>query len=104
MFGNIALLNSLDKTYIFWYVGFIFLSIYALTDLMDRNVSAFAWETLRSGIGLAFLYQQNDWFGAAIYFSSIINIIGVYFILCIIITGLLVMKHRKEDQAFLIQA
>jgi hypothetical protein len=37
LFGNIALINSLDKSYIFWYGGFIFLSVYALTDLMDRK-------------------------------------------------------------------
>ena len=104
MFGNIALINSLDKSYIFWYGGFIFLSVYALTDLMDRNASAVGWELLRSGLGLAFLYQQDDWFGAGSYSSFINYILGAYFIASIVITGWFVIKHRKEDQGVLVKA
>ena len=100
MFGNIALINNLDKSYIFWYGGFIFLSVYALTDLMDRNVSAILAEVLRSGLGLAFLYQQDDWFGASTYLASVNYILGAYFIVSIVITGWFVMKHRKEDHSF----
>ncbi|MEO7394178.1 MAG: sterol desaturase family protein [Chitinophagaceae bacterium] len=97
MFGNIALLNSLDKTYIIWYGVFLFLSVYALTDMMDRNQYAIVWEAIRSGLGLGFLYMQDDWFGASTYLSSIKYIAGAYFILSIIITGWFVIKHRKED-------
>ena len=96
-FGSIALINSLDKTYIFWYGGFIFLTIYALTDLMDRNQSAIVCEVMRSGLGLYFLYVQGDWFGASGYLSLVKYILGAYFILSVIVTGWLVMKHRKED-------
>lgn len=104
MFGNISLINNLDQSYIVWYGGFIFLSVYALTDLMDRNSSAVIWETLRSGFGLTFLYQQNDWFGASAYDTSVKYILGAYFIISIAVTGWLVIKHRKEDQALLINA
>jgi len=98
MFGNIALINGLDKSYIFWYGGFIFLSVYALTDLMDRNPSAIVWEFIRSSIGLSFLFQQNDWFGAGTYLSSAKFILGAYFIISIFVTGWFVLKHKKEDQ------
>ncbi len=97
LFGNIALVNTLDKTYIFWYAGFIFLSVYALTDLMDRNGSAIVWECLRCGLGFMFLVQQKDWFGAGTYVSSIQYILGAYFIVSVITTGWFVIKHRKED-------
>jgi len=104
LFGNIALINGREISYIIWYGGFIFLSVYALTDLMDRNSSAIAWEALRSGLGLSFLYQQNDWFGAAIYISSAKYLLAAYFIISIMVAGWLVLKHRKEDQAVLINA
>ena len=104
MFGNIALINSLDKSYIIWYGGFLFLSVYALTDLMDRNASAIGWELLRSGLGLAFLYQQDDWFGAAIIFRLSTTYLDAYFIASIVITGWFVIKHRKEDQGVLVNA
>ena len=97
LFGNIALINGLDKNYIFWYGGFIFLSVYALTDLMDRNASAVIWEFIRCSVGLSLLYAQNDWFGAGTYFPAAKFIIAAYFILSVMITGWFVLKHKKED-------
>jgi alkylglycerol monooxygenase len=98
LFGNIAPINTLDKNYIFWYGGFIFLSVYALTELMDRNQHAIVWEALRCGLGLYFLYVQGDWFGANSYLSSATYIVGAYFILSIVVTGWFVVKHAKEDK------
>jgi alkylglycerol monooxygenase len=97
LFGNIALINSIDKAYIFWYGGFIFLSVYALTDLMDRNSSAFVWEAIRCFVALSFIYAQNDWFGAGGYVSSAKFILAAYFILSLMVTGWFVLKHKKED-------
>jgi alkylglycerol monooxygenase len=97
LFGNIAVLNTLDKNYIFWYGGFIFLSVYALTELMDRNQYAIVWEALRCGLGLYFLYIQNDWFGASTYLASIKYILTAYFILSFVVAGWFVVKHSKED-------
>ncbi len=97
MFGNIALLNSQDQNYIFWYGSFIFLTVYALTDLMDRNSSAIVWETIRSGLGVYFIYQQQDWFGASTFIPNIQYLLCAYFIISIIITAFFVIKHKKED-------
>ncbi len=97
LFGNIANINALNKSYIFWYGGFVFLSVYAFTDLMDRNNTAIVWECLRCGLGLAFLLQQNDWFGAGAYLPSVKYILSAYFLVSIMATGWLVVKHRRED-------
>ena len=102
LFGNIALINSLDSSYIFWYGGFIFISVYALTELMDRNPWALFWETARCGLGLSFLWQQSDWFGASTYLSTIRFIMGAYFILSIAVTGWFVYRHWKEDAVVLV--
>jgi len=98
LFGNIALINSLDKSYIIWYGGFLFLCVYALTDMMDRNQYAIVWEIIKSGLGLYFIYQQGDWFGAGIYLSSIQYILAGYFILSIAVTGWFIYLHYKEDK------
>jgi alkylglycerol monooxygenase len=98
MFGNIAAINQLDKNYIFWYGGFLFLSVYAMTDLMDRNSYAIIWEIIRCALGLWFLYDQDDWFGASAYFASMKFIVGAYFILSMIVTGWFVYKHHTEDK------
>ncbi|HQZ75909.1 MAG TPA: hypothetical protein PLO70_15420, partial [Chitinophagaceae bacterium] len=83
--------------YIFWYGGFIFLTVYALTELMDRNPWALFWEAARSGLGLAFLLQQNDWFGSVTYFSPVMYALSAYFIFSFLVTAWFVVKHRKED-------
>jgi len=98
LFGNIAYINSIDSSYIYWYGAFVFLTVYALTDLMDRNRTAIAWEILRSGLGLYFLYEQSDWFGASQWLSSVKYILGAYFIVSILVTALFVVKHTKEDK------
>ncbi len=100
LFGNIAVINQLDSANIFWYAGFTFLTVYALTDLMDRNPSAMIAELLRSGLGLYFLYSQDDWFGASAFLSSIKFILGAYFIVSVVVSGWFVVKHMKEDRKF----
>lgn len=98
MFGNISLFNGLDKTYIIWYAVFIFLSVYSLTDLMDRNASALYCECVRSGLGIYFLITQKNWFGAANYFSPIVYVLGAYFIGSVLITAWLAHQQKREDQ------
>jgi hypothetical protein len=97
LFGNISVINSLDGSYIFWYGGFVFLSVYSLTELMDRNPGAFIWEGLRSAAGIGFLIWQGDWFGASAWLTTIKYILGSYFIFSFLATGWFVVKHRRED-------
>jgi alkylglycerol monooxygenase len=87
LFGNIASINRQDPYDIFWYGIFIFLSVYALTDLMDRNRFAILWEIIRSIFGIAILIHQGDWFGMNNYVAIARYVVGGYFILSIIITG-----------------
>ncbi|MFM8744058.1 MAG: sterol desaturase family protein [Cytophagales bacterium] len=60
LFGNIA---SIGSPMIYVYGLFVFLSVYAITDLLDNNRYAFIWEIIRSGMGLAILITTRDWFG-----------------------------------------
>jgi hypothetical protein len=97
LFGQIAYINSLDSSYIYWYGAFTFLSVYALTELMDRNRYAIIWEALRCGLGLWFLWEQGDWFGAGQWMASVKYILAAYFVSSILITGFFNVKHYKED-------
>jgi sterol desaturase/sphingolipid hydroxylase (fatty acid hydroxylase superfamily) len=83
LFGNIAGIKAIDTGLIFWYGGFIFLSVYALTDLMDGNLSSIAWEILRSGLGSWFLISQGDWFGASAYAPAVRYVLAGYFIISV---------------------
>lgn len=100
LFGNIAVIDKLNETYIYIYGGFIFLGIYAFTELMDRNPYAIGWEAARCILGIAFIYQQGDWFGASSFMAGIQYILAGYFILSLLATAYFVMRHYKEDYKF----
>ncbi len=95
LFGNIAKIGSPDM---FYYGGFVFLSVYAYTELMDRNNYAIIWEAVKNIFGIAIIYQQHDWFGASQYISWINYVLIAYFITATFITAWFVYKHRKENQ------
>jgi alkylglycerol monooxygenase len=97
LFGNIAAINALNNTYIYQYGAFVFLSIYAFTELMDRNRYAFAWETLKNTLGFYFIYKQGDWFGASSLIPGITIILGAYFIISTIISTWFVYQHNLEE-------
>lgn len=98
LFGQIASIKSLNPSYIFWYGGFLFLSVYSLTDLMDRNSTAVIAEGIRLLLGGAFLINQHDWFGINHFWQPAWYFIGAYLLLSFIITAWFVWKHYREDQ------
>ena len=97
LFGNIGAINKLDSTYIYIYGGFVFLSVYAFTDLMDRNPYAIVWEILKNAFGIAIIYRQGDWFGASTWLWWINYTLIAYFIVSTAVTTWFVYKHYKED-------
>ena len=60
LFYNLA---SIGAPGIFYYGGFVFLTVFAYTELMDRNPFAWCWEALKSSYALYFVFTTGDWFG-----------------------------------------
>ncbi|MFT3843642.1 MAG: sterol desaturase family protein [Lacibacter sp.] len=96
LFGNIADINALNASYIYIYGLFVFLCVYAYTELMDKNKYAAVWEIIKNSFGAAILFQTGDWFGASKYFTAIKYVLMLYFVLSSVITLWFVMKHEKE--------
>ncbi|MBA4302147.1 MAG: sterol desaturase [Cyclobacterium sp.] len=59
LFGNLATIGAPG---IFYYGGFVFLTVFAYTELMDRNPNAWAWELLKVAYALYFVVNSGDWF------------------------------------------
>jgi alkylglycerol monooxygenase len=95
LFGHIAQIGSPGM---FWYGLFVFLQVYALTELMDRNRSALFFELLKNVFGVVLLYQQQNWFGAAAVIPFIKPVLLAYFILSSGIVAAFVQRHYREDQ------
>ncbi|CAN5810217.1 sterol desaturase family protein [soil metagenome] len=99
LFGNIA---KIGMPGIFIYGGFIFIMVYAFTDLMDRNAYAFVWELLKNLFGLGIIYYTGDWFGASSYFPWINTALIAWFILSSVICAWFVfVDFRKEARPVL---
>ena len=94
LFGNIAAIGSPNM---FIYGGFIFLFVYALTELMDRNVWVIFFETIKAGFGIWFINQNGDWFGADKLIVGVSVFVQVYFVVSWVVTAGFALKHRKED-------
>jgi len=70
LFGNIAKIGSPSM---FVYGGFVFLFVYAFTELMDRSTYAWAWELLKTCLGIGIILYTGDWFGAGNYAPYILT-------------------------------
>jgi len=97
-FGNIALINKMGDFYIYIYGAFIFLSVYAYTELMDRSAFAIIWELVRNATGIAIIYLQGDWFGLNDLIPGLHIALIAYFIAATLISGWFVYVHYKEDR------
>lgn len=93
LFGNIAAIGSP----MFIYGLFVFLSVYAYTELMDRNRYAIVWELIKNGFGVWILITTHDWFGASKFLPQVSLILYTYFLLSTLITFWLGRKMRMEE-------
>lgn len=81
LFANIAIINAIHPLYIYWYGLFIFLQVYAYTELMDNNKNAWIWEAIKNLLAIYFLYQQQQWFGSNQIFSAMPYLVVEYIII-----------------------
>jgi len=98
LFSNIATINKNNGYHIYLYGLFLFIDVYAFTELMDRNPRAWIPELLKLGMGFFILWDQGDWFLADQMVPNLSAIIGIYLLISFLVTLVFVKKHSKEDQ------
>lgn len=86
LFGNIAAIGSPK---IFWYGAFIFLMVYAYTELLDKNKNAYLWELAKNSFGGYLIWKYSGWFGidsllpygsvAVAFYFIFSTVISIYF-------------------------
>jgi alkylglycerol monooxygenase len=95
LFGN---LGNMPIQQIYVYGGFIFLSVYGYTELMDKNQYAFAWETIKNILGLCFIFYTGDWFGISTHlFYGAKYLISAYFALSTLATFYFIFFEIRAD-------
>lgn len=96
LFGNIAMIGQPD---IFIYGGFIFLYVYAMTELMDKNKYAIWWEVAKSVFGLWILGYTGGWFHLEQHAGKAVFLLYGYFISSPVICFWL-LRNEPKDSAF----
>lgn len=93
LFGNIA---AIGLPNMFLYGAFVFLCVYAYTEVLDGNKFAWLWEVFKNAVGIYIILWQGDWFGLGKYVSGMQWVLLVYFVLSSIITYGLVFQRAKH--------
>ncbi len=96
LFGNITAIGS---PAMFVYGAFVFVYVYAFTELMNRNKQALLWEFFKSIFGVGIIYYYGNWFGADKYFNRINTVLIIYFITAFLITAWFVLYDFKKVDA-----
>ena len=91
-FGN---LGRIGMPGVFYYGAYIFLSIYAYSELMDRNPNAIWWELLRAAFAFGVIGVTGDWFEIDQVFY-----VGKYIVIAFSLVSLVgVWMLRKEERS-----
>lgn len=93
-----AYIGEIGSPRIFIYGAFIFISIYAYTELMDRNKNAMFLEIAKSALGLYLIYYLGDWFGARAHLAWFTYLVAAYLILSALISSWFVLFEIRKDE------
>jgi alkylglycerol monooxygenase len=92
-----AFIAQIGTPHIFYYGGFVFFSIYAYTELMDRNRNAFYMEILKSGIGFYIIYYYGDWFFSSQHWPWYHYVVTAYLLISVFIVGYFSLFRFKKE-------
>jgi sterol desaturase/sphingolipid hydroxylase (fatty acid hydroxylase superfamily) len=82
-FGNIAAIGSPG---IFLYGGYVFLAVYAYTELMDKNPQAWVWDLFKGVYTGSIIFVTGDWFQLSKLLPGAIHFLIVYHLLSVVIS------------------
>ena len=95
LFGNIAIIGQPG---IFVYGAFVFLFVYAMTDLMDKGKYAIWWEVAKSVFGLGILTYTGDWFVIRQFAPVVISLLYGYFLISPVFCYWIIKDAQKQLQ------
>ena len=91
-----AFIAQIGTPHIFYYGLFVFVSIYAYTELMDGNRNALFMEIIKSGTGLAALFYYGDWFFSSQHWPWYHYFVATYLIISVIAVSYFVFYEMKK--------
>jgi alkylglycerol monooxygenase len=96
LFSNLA---EIGAPGIFYYGGFVFLTVFAYTELMDRNPNAWAWELLKASFAAYFVITTGDWFGLNAFMPGSVYIFVGYLAISLFFSVWFSLRKEKLELA-----
>jgi alkylglycerol monooxygenase len=97
-----AYIGKIGSPNIFIYGAFVTISVYAYTELMDKNPNALYMELVKSLTGLGLIYWLGDWFGASQYYAFYTPFVALYFILSVFVAVWFVFYEFKNEREMVV--
>jgi alkylglycerol monooxygenase len=98
MYYFLLYIGQIGSPEIFYYGAFMLLSVFAYTELMDKNTNALYFEILKSVLGLFLVYRMGDWFGASQYVPFYTYFASAYFILSPLVVSWFTLNEFKNEK------
>lgn len=81
----------------FVYGGYIVASVYAYTELMDRNPNAWIYELIKSAVGLAIIFWLGDWFGSGSQLGEWMTVVvAAYQVFSVVVVSYFILWDEKR--------
>jgi sterol desaturase/sphingolipid hydroxylase (fatty acid hydroxylase superfamily) len=93
-----SFIAQIGSPHIFYYGAFVFISIYAYTELMDGNSQAFFMELIKSTIGLYAIYYYGDWFFSSQHWPWYHYIVASWLVISVFASGYFALYEIKKDR------
>jgi alkylglycerol monooxygenase len=92
-------IGKISPTDILLYGAYVFVTVYAYTELMDKNPQAWLYELGKSAFGLFLIYRSGDWFKANQFIGEWMTYaISVYFIVSVLASVWFVFYDFKREE------
>lgn len=96
LFHLLLNIGHLSLTHIFLYGGFLMVSVFAYTSLMDKHISALVFDTIKLLIGITVVVQLGHWFGINASFRLGTGIVIGYMLASLLLTIYFLFVERKK--------
>lgn len=100
MFNTITEIGFLNAVF---YGGFLYVSIFSFTMLMDHNVYAWIVEAVKSMVGIGIIYFSGDWFGLSGYWQFGPLVVAAYYV-CSPVMAFYFTKSDIEEKSVNLKA
>ena len=103
MYHLLVSFGDFEYVLVLWYAGFLMLSIFAYTSLMDRHPVSLVFEIIKLSFGLWILTEMGDWYNLSEFVPGASLVIIIYLIISLLINIYFIYFDKTESKKHAVQ-